>query len=70
MQAVHGDVEKVKQRLDDVNRDYRARSRLLDEFSEDYTFCSREFQIKKQAMDAFDKAVLMLEEQLKLHEKF
>jgi len=60
----------VKQRLDDVNRDYLSRSRLYDQYYEDYSRCSLEIQLKKQAMDAFAEAVLMFEEQIKLHEKF
>lgn len=60
----------MKQRLDDVNRDYLSRSRLYDQYYEDYSRCSLEIQLKKQAMDAFAEAVLMFEEQIKLHEKF
>ena len=56
--------------MDDVNRDYLSRSRLYDQYYEDYSRCSLEIQLKKQAMDAFAEAVLMFEEQIKLHEKF
>ena len=70
VEAGNGDVEKMKQRLDDVNREYLSRSRLYDQYYEDYSRCSQEIQLKKQAMDAFAEAVLMFEEQLKLHEKF
>lgn len=70
VEAGNGDVEKVKQRLDDINRDYLGRSRLYDQYYEDYSRCSQEIQLKKQAMDAFAEAVLMFEEQIKLHEKF
>lgn len=70
MEAGNGDVEKMKQRLDEVHRDYLARSRLYDQYYEDYSRCSQEIQLKKQALDAFGEAVAMFEEQLCLHEKF
>ena len=45
-------------------------SRLYDQYYEDYTRCSQEIVLKKQALDAFGEAVAMFEEQMKLHEKF
>lgn len=60
----------MRQRLDDINNEYLARSRLYDQYHEDYSRCSQEIQLKKQALDAFDEAVTMFEEQIRLHEKF
>ena len=70
VEAGNGDVEKVTQRLKDVNEEYLKRSRIYDKYYEEYSRCSQEIQLKKQAMDAFAEAVLMFEEQIKLHEKF
>ncbi len=70
MEAGNGDVEKMRQRLEDVHHEYLARSRLYDQYHDDYSRCSQEIQLKKQALDAFDEAVVMFEDQLRLHEKF
>lgn len=70
MEAGNGDIEKMKQRLDEVNRDYLSRSKLYDQYYEDFSRCSQEIQLKKQALDAFGEAVNMFEEQIRLHEKF
>lgn len=70
MEAGNGDVDKMKQRWDEINKEYLNRSRLYDQLHEDYSRCSQEIQLKKQALDAFDEAVAMFDEQLRLHEKF
>lgn len=70
VEAGNGDVEKMRQRLADTNEEYLNRSRLYDQYHEDYSRCSQEIQLKKQALDAFDEAVAMFDEQLRLHEKF
>ncbi|XP_046457115.1 phosphatidylinositol 3-kinase regulatory subunit alpha-like isoform X4 [Daphnia pulex] len=70
VEAGNGDVEKMRQRLEDVHHEYLARSRLYDQYHDDYSRCSHEIQFKKTALDAFDEAVAMFEEQLRLQEKF
>ena len=70
VEAGNGDVEKMKQRLKDVNAEYLSRSQSYDQHYENYTRCLQEIQLKKQALDAFDEAVVMFDEQCRLHEKF
>ena len=70
MEAGNGDVEKMKQRLEEVNAEYLSRSQSYDQHYENYTRCLQEIQLKKQALDAFDEAVIMFDEQCRLHEKF
>ena len=70
VEAGNGDAEKMLQRLMEVHKEYLSRSRLYDQYYEDYTRCSQEIVLKKQALDAFGEAVAMFEEQMKLHEKF
>lgn len=70
VEAGNGDVEKMKQRLEDIHYEYLNRSRLYDQYHDDYSRCSQEIQLKKQALDAFDEAVAMFEDQLHMHEKF
>ena len=70
MEAGNGDVEKMRQRLEDVQQEYLTKSRQYDQFHEDYSRCTQEIQLKKQALDAFDEAVAMFDEQMRLHEKF
>lgn len=70
VEAGNGDVEKMRQRLEEVHHDYLNRSRLYDQYHDDYSRCSQEIQLKKQALDAFDEAVAMFEDQLHMHEKF
>ena len=70
MEAGNGDIEKMKLRLEEVNNEYLKKSKLYDGYYEDYSRCSQEIQLKKQALSAFGEAVAMFEEQIKLHEKF
>ncbi|XP_046458590.1 phosphatidylinositol 3-kinase regulatory subunit gamma-like isoform X2 [Daphnia pulex] len=64
------DVEKMRKRLEDAHNEYLKRSQQYDQYHNDYSQCSQEIQFKKQASDAFNEAVVMFEEQLRLHEKF
>lgn len=56
--------------MEEVNAEYQAKSRQYDQYYEEYSRCSQEIQLKKQALDAFGEAVAMFEEQIRLHEKF
>ena len=58
----------MKQRLE-VNAEYLSRSQSYDQHYENYTRCLQEIQLKKQALDAFDEAVIVFDEQCRLHEK-
>nr|SVE73869.1 EOG090X0F8Y [Daphnia atkinsoni] len=64
------DLEKMRKRLENAHLEYLTRSRLYNQYHDDYGWCSQEIQFKKQASDAFDVAVLMFEEQLLLYDKF
>jgi phosphoinositide-3-kinase regulatory subunit len=64
------DVDKMRKRLEDAHHEYLKRSRQYDQYHHDYSECLEDMQLKKQTSDAFNEAVIMFEEQLRLHEKF
>lgn len=70
MDASSSDVEKLLQQLCNVNQEYLSRSRLYDQYHEDFTRGNAEIQLKRQAMEAFAEAVVMFEDQMRLHEKY
>lgn len=64
------DVGKVASRFVDLDKEYIAKSKLYDDYSEDFILTSKEIQMKRQALEAFTETILTFEEQIKLHEKF
>lgn len=68
--ANSSDMEKVAARLVELDREYLAKTKTFDDYSEDFVLTSKDIQLKKQALDAFRETVAMFEEQIKLQEKF
>lgn len=65
----HGaDVEKVQGKLKEINRSYLEKSKLYDKYYENYQNASQDILLKRQALDAFEEAVRMFKEQIRLHE--
>jgi len=64
------DTSKVVQRLVELDKDYEMKTKLYDDYSEDFVLTSKEIQLKRQALDAFSETVSMFEEQIRLQEKF
>lgn len=64
------DNEKLEQRLVEIHKDFVAKTKILDEVSEDFNRTLHQVTLKRQALDAFNEAVQMFKEQIKLHEKF
>lgn len=64
------DNEKLEQRLVEIHKDFVAKTKILDEVSEDFNRTLQQVTLKRQALDAFNEAVQMFKEQIKLHEKF
>lgn len=46
------------------------KTKLYDDYSEDFVQTSREIQTKRQALDAFKETVAMFEEQIRMQEKY
>lgn len=63
-------MEKVAARLVELDREYVAKTKTFDNYSEDFLLTSKDIQMKRQALDAFRETVAMFEEQIKLQEKF
>lgn len=63
------DIEKVVQKLVEINKEYNSKTKLFEDFFEEYNLTSQEIQLKRHAHDAFTEAVSMFEEQIKLQEK-
>jgi len=64
------DVSNVAQKLVEIHKEYLAKTRMYDDYSEDFIHTSQEIQLKHQALDAFRGAVAMFEEQIRIQEKF
>jgi len=64
------DLEKVKVKLKEINRNYLERSKLYDKYYEEYQKASQDIMLKRQALDAFNEAVSMFDEQIELHKTF
>lgn len=64
------DMEKVAARLVELDKEYLAKTKTYDDYSEEFVLTSKEISLKRQALDAFTETVGMFEEQIKLQEKF
>ncbi|KAG8281009.1 Phosphatidylinositol 3-kinase regulatory subunit gamma [Homalodisca vitripennis] len=64
------DTAKVVQRLMELDNEYEMKTKLYDDYSEDFVLTSKEIQMKRQALDAFGETVAMFEDQIRLQEKF
>ncbi|XP_046405427.1 phosphatidylinositol 3-kinase regulatory subunit alpha-like [Ischnura elegans] len=64
------DVEKVKQALMDIDKEYSAKAKCFDEFYEDYTRSTEAIHLKKQAVDTLSETVSMIEDEIKMQEQF
>ena len=62
-------VEALEKRLQDLNREYLVKSRDFDEMFEEHGRYSSELQIKRQALEAFNEAIAMFTEQMKVAEE-
>jgi len=60
------DLVKVERKLKEINRNYLERSKLYDKYYEEYQKAAQDILLKRQALDAFNEAVLMLDEQIEL----
>ncbi|XP_055342900.1 phosphatidylinositol 3-kinase regulatory subunit gamma-like isoform X2 [Paramacrobiotus metropolitanus] len=64
------DRDKILQQLKENNMEYNMWSEIYDRLTEETTRTAQEVNMKTQAMAAFDAAVLMFEEQIKIHERY
>lgn len=64
------DVSNVAQKLVEIHKEYLAKTKMYDDYSEDYVHSTQEIQLKHQALDAFRGAVAMFEEQIRIQEKY
>lgn len=64
------DFEAVKARLKEINWSYQEKSRNYDTFYELYQRAAQEILLKRQALDAFNEAIIMFDEQVTLHRAF
>ncbi|XP_055949573.1 phosphatidylinositol 3-kinase regulatory subunit alpha-like isoform X4 [Argiope bruennichi] len=62
------DVEKVGEKLMKINQEYLQKTKLYDQFYEDYSKTFQDVQLKKQAQDAFVATLAVFEEQIHLLE--
>lgn len=64
------DIEKLIQKLVEIHKDIVAKNKMMDEISEDFNHTCHEVSLKRQSLDAFNEAIQMFKEQIKIHEKF
>ncbi|KAG8197034.1 hypothetical protein JTE90_004303 [Oedothorax gibbosus] len=62
------DLEKVGEKLMAINQEYLQKTKLYDQFYEDYSKTFQDVQLKKQAQDAFVATLAVFEEQMHLLE--
>jgi phosphoinositide-3-kinase regulatory subunit len=60
------DVEKVCEKLMKINQEFLEKSKLFDQYHEDFSKTTQEVILKKQAQDAFDATLVVFEEQINL----
>nr|SVE74491.1 EOG090X0F8Y [Daphnia barbata] len=63
------DSAKLRKQLESAHLECVTSLRLYDQYHNDYSQCSQEILYQKQALDAFNEAVAMFEEQLSLQNK-
>lgn len=68
--APSDDIEKEKQRLREINRDFQTKEREYDNLYEQHTKTQLDLQLKHQALDAFKETIAVFEEQMELHRRF
>ncbi|XP_063962656.1 phosphatidylinositol 3-kinase regulatory subunit alpha-like [Lytechinus pictus] len=64
------DIGIVIQQLKDKNKEYQDKTKQYDELYEQYNKLAQEIKTKRQALDAFNEIVTMLEEQLQVHKSY
>ncbi|KAF4528664.1 hypothetical protein B566_EDAN017543 [Ephemera danica] len=64
------DMDKVKLQLCDLNEEYLKKSKCFEDFRLNLQKTTSEIVLKKQALEAFQEAVSMFKDQIKLHEEF
>ena len=58
------DFEKVIAKLKEINQNYHDKSKLYDMFYEQYQSAVQEILLKRQALDSFNAAIQMFDEQV------
>nr|XP_006819735.1 PREDICTED: phosphatidylinositol 3-kinase regulatory subunit alpha-like [Saccoglossus kowalevskii] len=62
------DIEKVKEKLHEINDEYKDKTESYDKLYEMYNKSTQEIQLRRQALEAFNETVKVFEEQIKVHE--
>jgi phosphoinositide-3-kinase regulatory subunit len=61
------DVGKVTFKLNEINKEFKIKTKQYDQFNDDYSRTSQEIQSQRQALDSFNVCIALLEEHLKLN---
>ncbi|XP_022250520.1 uncharacterized protein LOC106466724 isoform X2 [Limulus polyphemus] len=64
------DLEKVTKKLLEVNQEYLQKTKQYDQFYEEYSKTLQDIHLHRQALDAFNETIAMLEEQIELHTEY
>jgi hypothetical protein len=64
------DIDKVKMQLRDVHEEYLKKNKCFEDFQINFQKTRTDIALKKQAHEAFHDAMVMLKDQIKLHEDF
>lgn len=62
------DIEKVICGLKEINENYHLKSKKYDAYFEQYQSAAAEILLKRQALDSFNEAIQMFDDQVRLHE--
>lgn len=61
------DVNRVKFKLTEINKELNQKTKQYDQLNEDYNRTLQEIQIQRQALESFNVCITLLEEHLKLN---
>jgi len=64
------DMDKILQRLKQINRDYQERSKLYDRYYDEYQQVANGINVKRQALEAFQATLALFQEQIELRKNF
>ena len=62
-----GDIGKVSSKLNEINREFNAKTEQYDKYNDDYNRTAQEIQMQRQALESFNVCITLLEEHLKIN---
>lgn len=61
------DVGKVTFKLNEINKEFKIKTKQYDQFNDDYNRTSQDIQLQRHALESFNVCITLLEEHLKIN---